>query len=106
MEQAEGIVGCQEIPPVSAQYRRRVEVTGLVNATVRFFGEAYCKNNLQVLRNSHRDNYFIGDPFTGEYITDGNLTWYEVKNVTGRMTFSMPFPEDKLPPQEIPPEEY
>ncbi|MBR4959442.1 MAG: hypothetical protein IKY52_00940 [Clostridia bacterium] len=106
VEQAEGIVGCQEIPPVSAQYRRRVEVTGLVNATVRFFGEAYCKNNLQVLRNSHRDNYFIGDPFTGEYITDGNLTWYEVKNVTGRMTFSMPFPEDKLPPQEIPPEEY
>ncbi len=106
VEQAEGIVGCQEIPPVSAQYRRRVEVTGLVNATVRFFAEEYCRDNIQVLRNSHRDNYFVGDSFEGEYVTDGNLTWYEVRNVTGRMTFSMPFREEKLPPQEILPEEY
>ncbi len=106
VEQAEGIVSCQEIPPVSAQYRRRVEISGLQNATVRFFAEEYCKDNIQVLRNSHRDNYFIGDPFEGEYVTDGDLTWYEVKNVTGRMTFSMPFREHKLPPQEIPAEEY
>ena len=106
VEQAEGIVSCQEIPPVSAQYRRRVEISGLQNATVRFFAEEYCRDNIQVLRNSHRDNYFVGDPFAGEYVTDGNLTWYEVKNVTGRMTFSMPYREGKLPPQEIPTEEY
>ena len=106
VEQEEGIVGCQEIPPVSAQYRRRVEVSGLVNATVRFLAEEYCKDNIQVLRNSHRDYYFVSDPFDGTYVTDGNLTYYEVRNVTGRMTFSMPFREDSLPPQEIPPEEY
>ncbi|MBQ3178079.1 MAG: hypothetical protein IJB52_09685 [Clostridia bacterium] len=106
VEQAEGIVGCMEIPPVSAQFRRRVEVTGLENATVRFFAEDYCRDNIQVLRNSHRDNYFLSEPFEGEYVTEGNLTYYEVRNVTGRMTFSMPFPPEKMPPQEIPPEEY
>ena len=106
VEQAEGIVGCREVPPVSAQYRRRVEVSGLENATVRFFAEDYCKDNIQVLRNTHIDYHFVSEPFEGEYVTDGNLIYYEVRNVTGRMTFSMPFPPDKMPPQEIPPEEY
>lgn len=106
VEQADGIVGCREIPPVSGQYRRRVEVNGLEDATVRFFGENYCRDNLQVLRNSHTDNYFLTEPFEGEYVTDGNLTYYEVRHVTGRMTFSMPFPPEKMPPQDIPPEEY
>lgn len=101
VEQQDGVVSCSEIPPVSAQYRRRIEVDGLQDATVRFFGENYCKTDLQVLRNSHRDFYFVTQPFEGEYVTDGDLTWYEVRHVTGRVTFSMPFPPDKLPPQEL-----
>lgn len=101
VEQKEGVVGCMEIPPVSAQYRRRVEVEGLQDATVRFFAEDYCKTDLQILCNSHRDFYFVSEPFEGEYVTDGNLTWYEVRHVTGRVTFSMPFPKEKMPPQEM-----
>ncbi len=101
VEQQDGVVGCMEIPPVSGQYRRRIEVEGLQDATVRFFGEDYCKEDLQILRNSHRDFYFVTEPFEGEYVTDGDLTWYEVRHVTGRLTFSMPFPAEKMPPQEI-----
>lgn len=91
VEQAEGIVGCRELPPVSMQFRRRIEVFGLKNATVRFLPEKYCERNITVVVNSHVDYYFVGDEFEGRYVTENNVTYYEVKKVTGSIVFSMPF---------------
>ena len=91
VEQNEGIVGCRELPPVSMQYRRRIEVFGLQNATVRFLPEKYCEKNVTAVVNSHVDYYFVGDAFEGRYVTEHNITYYEVKNITGSIVFSMPF---------------
>ncbi len=104
VEQACGIVGCREIPPVSGQYRRRVEVNGLENAVVRFYPETYCGEDVQVLLNSHTDFYFVSQPFDGNWVPEGG--YFEVRGVMGRLTFSMPFPPDKLPPQQVPAEIY
>ncbi len=90
VEQRDGEVGCFECPPVSAQFRRRICVKGLKNATVRVFGENYCRDNIDVVLNSKNDYFFVGDDFEGNYVTDGNITYYEARNVTGTLTFSMP----------------
>lgn len=90
VEQEDGIVSCCEEIAGSVKYRRRVLVKGLKNATVRFLAEDYCKDNVFAQLNTCRPYYPIGDKFEAEYKTDGHLTYYEVKNVTGNMLFSMP----------------
>lgn len=90
VEQDGGIVGCHEDAPVSYQIRRRVTVTGLENATVRFLAEDYCKDNIEAKLNSHRDFFFVSDDFDGGYVTKDGITYYEVRNVTGTITFGMP----------------
>lgn len=90
VEQESGIVGCREEAPVSYQIRRRVTVTGLKNATVRFLAEDYCKDNIEARLNSHRDFFFVSDDFDGGYITRDGITYFEARNVTGTMTFGMP----------------
>lgn len=57
---------------------------------VRFFAEDYCKNNISCVLDSHIDEYILSKPFDGRYITDKYGTYYEVRNVTGSLTFSMP----------------
>ncbi len=104
VEQDSGIVGCSERPPVSGQYRRRIEVNGLENAVVRFYPESYCGEDVQVLLNSHTDFYFVSQPFEGNWVPEGG--YWEVRGVTGRLTFSLPFPPEKMPPQQIPVEIY
>lgn len=91
VEQNNGIVSCREIPPVSYYFRRRVEVSGLENATVRFLAEDYCKNDFDAVLNSHVDMYFVGDEFEGEYVEIDGITFYEARNITGSIVFSMPF---------------
>ncbi len=93
VEQAEGTVSCREAAPVSAQYRRRIEVSGLSDATVRFFAEDYCKDNIGSALNSHEDFYFVGDPIEGRYHTDENGTYYEAHHVSGTLVLSMPMPK-------------
>lgn len=88
VEQACGKVSCKEIPPVSYQMRRRIEVEGLKNAVVRFFPERYCGKKIQVLRNASYP-YFVGDPLEGEWKEEGGHPYYEMKNVTGTLTLSM-----------------
>ena len=90
VEQAKGTVGCREVAPVSAQYRRRIEVSGLKDATVRLFAEDYCKDNIGCVLNSHADFYFVGDPLEGHFVTDENGTYWEAHHVTGALVFSMP----------------
>ncbi len=90
VEQNDGIVSCKEAVPGSVFFRRRIRITGLKNATVRFFPEAYCKDNIDIKVNAHPVYNMVGEKFDGEYKTDGNLTYYEIRNVTGTVLFSMP----------------
>jgi len=96
VEQESGVVGVREIPPVSAEFRRRIEVHGLKNATVRVFAEEYCRDCIGAVLNSHEDHYFVGDAFEGEYKTDEYGTYFEARGVTGNFVFSMPFRDRKF----------
>lgn len=90
-----GTVGAREVAPVSAQFRRRIELKGLSHATVRLFGEQYCADNITCVLNSQPDFYFVGDPCEGKYVTNGHGTYYELHDVTGTLVFSMPFYDNK-----------
>lgn len=92
VEQAGGVVGVCEMPPVSTKYRRRIKVFGLENATVRFFAEKYCENNFDAILNSYPDGYEFVEDYDGEIISSEEYgTYFEVRNVTGHITFSMPY---------------
>jgi hypothetical protein len=93
--QKSGTVGAREVAPVSAQFRRRIELSGLNHATVRLFGEQYCAGNLTCVLNSQPDFYFVGDPCEGTYVTDGHGAYYELRDVTGTLVFSMPVREER-----------
>ncbi|MBE7029836.1 MAG: hypothetical protein E7409_00250 [Ruminococcaceae bacterium] len=93
VEQEGGVVGCAEEPPQSMVYRRRIKVTGLKNATLRLFAENYCKDDFEVVLNTDAVAYIRTQPFEGEIKTKNGLTYYEVRNVTGTLIFSMPFPD-------------
>ena len=89
VEQKSGKVSCKEIPPISYQIRRRIEVEGLQEAVVRFFPEDYCGEDIQVLLNSSYP-YFVGDSLEGQWKQEGGHRYYEMRNVTGKLTLSMP----------------
>ncbi len=96
IEQAEdGVIGVREVAPCSAEYRRRIEIRGLKNATVRLIGETYCRGDLSVKLNSATDWFFVGNEFEGEYKTDEYGTYYEARNITGKLTFSMPMKSNR-----------
>lgn len=61
VEQADGVVSCREIPPVSYQYRRRFLVSGLQNATVRVLPETGRIDDTRLLVNGEYP-YMVGDP--------------------------------------------
>lgn len=95
VEQDCGVVSVKERPPVSAKFRRRIQVTGLKNATVRFFGESYCKENVTVgvdiLDNWCDCPGIFGKDFEGSLVKNEQFgTYYEVRNFTGSLVFSMP----------------
>jgi len=89
VEQDNGIITVEEDPPVSFDYRRRIRVKGLRNATVRILAENYCKNDFDVRISEWYDN-FIGAKPEGEFKTVGNDTFFEARNVTGHLIVSMP----------------
>lgn len=93
VEQSDGVVSCKEMFPSSVMYRRRIQVEGLRNATVRVIAEDYCKDDILVQLNTNESFYTKSDTFDGGYVRIGNDTFYEVRNVTGRVTFSMPYKE-------------
>jgi len=89
VEQNEGIVGASECPPISYTIRRQIKVTGLKNATVRFFPEEYCKNDSTAVLNSF-GCCITSEKFECKTVTDENGTYMEVQNVTGTIIFQMP----------------
>jgi len=89
VEQQAGIISCREIAPVSYQIRRRIELKGLQNATVRIFSEKYCEGNIEILSNADYP-YIVGQDFEGEWKNDKNGLYYEVRNITGNLLLGMP----------------
>lgn len=85
VEQKEGIISCFEIP---RRYKtsRRIELTGLSNATVRFYHSMNEDSKLRIVHN-------VSYPFKGgEIIPDkkqGQMGKYvELKNITGYLVFT------------------
>lgn len=99
VEQTSGKLGCKEIPPRAYDYRRRIRLDGLENATVRMYPEQYCKQNAHIILNA-RDPYYVGDPLTGCWKQEGPFVYYEATGVSGSLMLSFPsrhyFEQEKL----------
>ena len=89
--QNSGIVSCSECPPVSYEYRRRIKVCGLKNATVRFLAENYAKEDVFAVLNSSTDFYAVGGDFEFDYVTIEGRKFFEARNVSGEMVFSLKY---------------
>lgn len=92
IQQEGGIVNAFEDTPSSFKFRRRIAVTGLQNATVRFFGESYCAHQVKGMLNSRKNGCRESEPFDGGIVHSEEYgTYFEARNVTGEMRFLMPF---------------
>jgi len=93
IEQDGGIVSAFEDTHSSFKFRRRIAITGLENATVRFFGEAYCADQVVGMLNSRKNGCRLSEPFDGGIVHSAEYgTYFEARNVTGEMRFLMPYP--------------
>lgn len=93
VEQDSGILSAVEYPPVSGHYRRRILLSGLKNATVRFFGENDCSDNLHAVFEPFSDSwgYCKTCPLTLVRSEEYGI-YFEAQNITGVLGFEMPFP--------------
>ena len=71
--------------------RRRINVRGLENATLRFFPESDCLHDVEAVLNSCHDAWAVSDPFDASWEEKDGCRYYEVRNVTGQITLSLPF---------------
>ena len=92
VEQTEGEITAKEIQPVSARFRRKMMLTGLQNATVRFFPESYCKSGVyyssaDVISDDTPDPMYemkdVRDPKNGDH--------FVAEGVTGDFYFMTPY---------------
>lgn len=94
IEQESGVVSAFEDIHGSFKFRRRIAVTGLQNATVRFFGESYCAHQVVGMLNSRKNGCRQSEPFDGGIVhSEEHGTYFEARNVTGEMRFLMPYPD-------------
>ena len=92
VSQKDGVVTMKEKPPVNRKFRRRLQITGLKDATVCFFAEKYCEKDIFIGTETEMNL----DPieFNGfKVVTDEHGTYYKAEHLTGDFVFSMPFPE-------------
>ena len=92
VEQEDGVVSAREWYPESMQFRRKIRVTGLKNATVRILPESYCAESCVIMMNSPNP-HFVGDKFEQKIVKRAGLTYIEIENVTGELMIKMPFKE-------------
>lgn len=90
-EQDEGVISCHDMTPGSFYRNRRIKLTGLKNATIRFFAPEYCKENVEFIYNSDDVFAFVSEPFEGKYVTDEYGTYFEAKGLTGKLIIATPF---------------
>ena len=91
VSQEAGVVSCHDMSPGSFFRSRKMKLSGLKNATVRFFAPHYCKDNIDVLLNSDEVTTLVGEHFDHSYVTDENGTYFEARGVTGTLFFGIPF---------------
>jgi hypothetical protein len=83
VEQKTGFLACREVAPVELHIKRKINITGLKDATVRVFpgkDETYFKAMTQ-------SNHHPARPDTLSSVK-GNGTYYEYKNVSGQLVFT------------------
>lgn len=80
-------IECRILPPIQYGVTARLLVTGLTNATVRFFPEAGTEDHLEILR-APLFPYFIGDFVKPKFVQHRQGTLVEVENVSGEILFS------------------
>jgi len=91
VEQAsDDVLSFREVPSISYQVRRRLQVTGLHNATVRIFPETDCVGGDAVVLLNPPVPYFVGRAFDRAWKQDENGGYLEAKNVTGTLIISFP----------------
>jgi len=92
IEQESGVVSAFEDIHSSFKYRRRIAVEGLQNATVRFFGESYCADQVVGMLNARGNGCRESKPFDWSIVHSEKYgTYFEARNVTGEMRFMMPY---------------
>ena len=91
VEQNGGVVSCHDMATDSFFRCRKIKVTGLENATIRFFAPRYCENNIEAMLNSDDTFALVSEEYEKKYVTDENGTYFEAKNITGKMIFAIPF---------------
>lgn len=82
VEQEEGILSLRERGPVNTRYRRKILLTGLKNATVRFFSETDCECAAAIPRLYgeqgevlyHPDFEMVDDPVFGKHLLGRNVS--------------------------------
>lgn len=90
-----GVVKAKEEPPVNMKYRRRIQISGLLNAKVCLFGEEYCKEDC-IVTNTNPDCTPIQlDGWT--VINDAeNGTYLYAENISGTISICMPNKSDAI----------
>lgn len=87
VKQQDGIISCKEMPSVEKGITRRLQLTGLKNATVTIYPEDHVTpETLNVYLNAHEPWQSGKIPFSSGNIESGKC--YVVKDVTGQLVVS------------------
>lgn len=89
-QQEDGVIQCRDIFPGSYYMRRRIQVSGLKNATITIFPERDCEGSMELLINPLEHN-IVGDKFEGEWTNTPEGPCFIARNITGTALISMPF---------------
>jgi hypothetical protein len=97
VEQPSGTIGLHAVSPKHYRYRRRWMLTGLDHATVRFFPEAGCMAQTDVLLNPNRHYYTVGQQCEREW---RDMPWgrcLELRDISGELSLAWS-PDDVVIP--------
>ncbi|MGI5868910.1 MAG: hypothetical protein ACOX9C_05650 [Kiritimatiellia bacterium] len=84
VRQSGGIVGCHGQPVIAKELRRRWHVSGLKDATVRFYVEPGCKTIYYTTESPEFAH--PRDPIVPELHADATGTWFELENHSGPLS--------------------
>ena len=82
-----GRVTCRILPPIQHGYRQRILLSGLKNATVKFFPEPGTEDALEILRQPLFP-YFVGDFIKPEITVSHGGPHVCVERMNGELLFS------------------
>lgn len=83
VDQQDGVVVCRELAPVEMYIKRKINIAGLKDATVRF----YPSQDETYFKAMTHNNHHPAKPDTLHSVK-GNGNFYEYKNVTGQLVFT------------------